>query len=202
MKEIKRLAIIIAVLTLVFPVVGLTESPPPIPLLVYGNITIDGQSAPLDTEISAKIEEVEVAVATMIKEGIYFIEIPDGKVNEGKIIIFKVNGITDDNNQRECVNIDTIPSIRFDLAIITPSPPAPSTPPSGGGGGGGGGSTTPLPTDYEIGDTNKDGKVDKYDFSLMMADWGKTGTNNSDLNNDNKVDKYDFALLMLDWSTI
>jgi len=76
---------------------------------------------------------------------------------------------------------------------IEPEPAAPS----GGGGGGGEG----TPTTYKTGDINKDGKVDKYDFALMMAAWGKIGTTLSDLNNDNKVDKYDFALLMLNWST-
>jgi len=50
------------------------------------------------------------------------------------------------------------------------------------------------------GDTNDDGKVDKYDFALMMSAWGKTGINNSDLNGDNKIDKYDFALLMANWT--
>lgn len=51
------------------------------------------------------------------------------------------------------------------------------------------------------GDTNDDGKVDKYDFALMMADWGKTGLNvPSDLNKDGIVNKYDFALLMVNWS--
>lgn len=52
------------------------------------------------------------------------------------------------------------------------------------------------------GDINDDAKIDKYDFALMMSDWGKTGVNDSDLNGDNKVDKYDFALLMLNWSAI
>jgi len=66
------------------------------------------------------------------------------------------------------------------------------------GGGGGGGATTPP--SYTTGDINKDNKVDKYDFSMMMAAWGKTGSNTSDLNGDNKVDKYDFALLMSKWS--
>jgi len=69
--------------------------------------------------------------------------------------------------------------------------------PTGGGGGGGGGGSAPAT--YNIGDINKDNKVDKYDFSLMMANWGKSGTNVSDLNKDGKVDKYDFALLMLHW---
>ena len=50
------------------------------------------------------------------------------------------------------------------------------------------------------GDINNDGKVDKYDFALMMANWGKIGANTSDLNNDGKVDKYDFAILMANWT--
>ena len=52
-----------------------------------------------------------------------------------------------------------------------------------------------------IGDTNDDGKVDKYDFALMMADWGREGLNIlSDLNKDGTVNKYDFALLMANWT--
>ena len=50
------------------------------------------------------------------------------------------------------------------------------------------------------GDINGDSKVDKYDFALMMANWGKTGANTSDLNGNKKVDKYDFAILMANWS--
>ena len=67
------------------------------------------------------------------------------------------------------------------------------------GGGGGGGGYTPPPV-VKTGDANSDGKVDKYDFALMMANWGKTGTNTCDFNSDGKVDKYDFALLMLNWN--
>ena len=70
------------------------------------------------------------------------------------------------------------------------------TPPAGGGGG-----STTSSSSYETGDINKDKKVDKYDFALIMANWGKTGSNDSDLNGDNKVDKYDFALLMVNWGT-
>ena len=53
-----------------------------------------------------------------------------------------------------------------------------------------------------VGDSNKDGKVDKYDFALMMANWGRVGTNSADLNNDKKVDKYDFSLLMANWNAL
>ncbi|MCX6735999.1 MAG: dockerin type I domain-containing protein [Candidatus Parcubacteria bacterium] len=65
--------------------------------------------------------------------------------------------------------------------------------------GGGGGSSNPVVV--TVGDMNGDAKVNKYDFALMMSNWGKTGTNVADLNNDNVVNKYDFALLMARWST-
>jgi len=72
---------------------------------------------------------------------------------------------------------------------------------SSGGGSGGGGSTvaTTTTTTAKKGDANNDSKVDKYDFSLMMSNWGKTGTNVCDFNNDSKVDKYDFSLMMSNW---
>ena len=67
---------------------------------------------------------------------------------------------------------------------------------SGGGGGGGGYYAPQIVT----GDINKDGKIDKYDFSMMMANWGKTDVGNpADLNGDHVVNKYDFALLMAVW---
>jgi hypothetical protein len=67
----------------------------------------------------------------------------------------------------------------------------------GGGGGGGGGNPPPAPI---VGDINGDSTVNKYDFSLLMANWGATGANSSDLNGDGVVDKYDFSLLMANWS--
>ncbi len=81
-------------------------------------------------------------------------------------------------------------------------------PTTAGGGEGGNTTTTTTPTTTtttttpttKIGDANRDNKIDKYDFALMMANWGKTGTNSCDFNNDGKVDKYDFALLMLNWN--
>jgi hypothetical protein len=56
-----------------------------------------------------------------------------------------------------------------------------------------------LAATTKVGDANGDNIVNKYDFSLMMSDWGKTGTSTSDFNKDGKVDKYDFALLMSKW---
>lgn len=251
-KKIRFLTVLTIFVVMLAPVmVFAVPSLPSIPLLVYGNVSIDGQPAPLDTEISAEIEEAGVAIATMIKQGLYFIGVPDGKANEGKMITFKVNGITN-NSQLQSVNIDTTPSINFDLAVATTRSCAISNgqgiqtwdgsgwedclvescnsgyhqsgnscavdssgEDSGGGGGssgggggssggGGGGGYTPptTPPPAIQGDTNNDSKVDKYDFALMMAAWGKTGTNSSDLNGDDKIDKYDFALLMLNWSGV
>lgn len=237
--KINKLQLFLAIFTLVCPMTILAiSSPPPIPLLVYGNVTIDDQPASVNTEISAEIDNVEVAVAIMIGEGIYFIEIPDGKANEGKIIKFKVDGIISDN-QLLSVNIDTIPSVNFDLIVTTTATTTTRSCSISNGqgiqtwdgsdwgncilescnsgyhqesnscivdstsGGGGGSSYTPptTPPSTTQGDINGDNKVDKYDFALMMANWGKIGSNDSDLNGDNKVDKYDFALLMVNWGT-
>jgi subtilisin family serine protease len=67
-------------------------------------------------------------------------------------------------------------------------------------GGGGGGGSNNKPSVEKKGDANSDNKVDKYDFSLIMSNWGKTGNNVCDFNDDEKVDKYDFSLLMLNWN--
>ena len=80
----------------------------------------------------------------------------------------------------------------FAYIINNPTSPAPS-----GGGGGGGGMSPATP---KTGDINNDSKVDKYDFAMLMAVWGNTGSSAADLNHDSKVDKYDFALLMLNWN--
>ncbi|MDD3970229.1 MAG: dockerin type I domain-containing protein, partial [Candidatus Pacebacteria bacterium] len=59
---------------------------------------------------------------------------------------------------------------------------------------------TPQEDQATRGDLNNDGVVDEYDFSLLMANWGKTGDNPYDLNNDGVVDEYDFSLLMAKWT--
>jgi hypothetical protein len=64
--------------------------------------------------------------------------------------------------------------------------------PSSGGGGGS--------RSYAVGDINSDDKIDEYDFSLMMSQWGQMfGFLSADLNHDGKVDEYDFSLLMFNW---
>ena len=66
--------------------------------------------------------------------------------------------------------------------------------PSGGGGGGGGSSY------FAVGDINSDNKIDEYDFSIMMSQWGQMFSNlSADINHDGRVDEYDFSLLMFNW---
>ena len=50
-------------------------------------------------------------------------------------------------------------------------------------------------------DINKDNKVNDYDFSILMANWGSTPTNAAaDINGDGKVNDYDFSILMSSWT--
>ena len=51
-----------------------------------------------------------------------------------------------------------------------------------------------------FGDLNGNGKVDDYDFSILMANWGEFFTDaRADANNDGKVDDYDFSIVMGSW---
>ncbi|MBU2539884.1 hypothetical protein KJ786_01885, partial [Patescibacteria group bacterium] len=52
----------------------------------------------------------------------------------------------------------------------------------------------------KTGDINGDNVINEYDFAILMADWGLTGSSQADLNHDGVVDEYDFALLMANWS--
>ncbi len=78
----------------------------------------------------------------------------------------------------------------------------------GGGGGGGGGSgltpvstSTPAPGIAQKADMDKNGKVDIFDFNLLMVHWGETGLGNvADFNGDNRVDILDFNSLMIYWT--
>jgi hypothetical protein len=52
------------------------------------------------------------------------------------------------------------------------------------------------------GDVNGDGKVDELDLSIMMSEWGQTGTGLAgDLNHDGIVDELDFSILMANWGS-
>ena len=71
----------------------------------------------------------------------------------------------------------------------------------GGGGGGGGGYYIAPAVVNKVGDATGDGIVDENDFSLLMSQWGQTGTNlSADFNHDGVVDENDFSLLMSAWT--
>ena len=110
---------VIAILAV--PAAVLASPPPMPPSLVCGDVTIDGSPAPIGAEILAEINNTEVSTVVK-KEGKYCIGIPDGEDNEGKMITFKINGITN-STRLECVNINTTSRISFNLAITTESAP-------------------------------------------------------------------------------
>src|SRR3989344_3601092 len=96
----------------------------------------------------------------------------------------------------------TVASYLYAINIPTVSPVV-NPPDTGGGGGGGGGNTPSTPNISTLSpaaqkvDANKDNKVDVLDFVTLMANWGKTGSNNTaDFNSDGKVDILDFVSLM------
>ena len=99
--------------------------------------------------------------------------------------------------------IADIPTVPIVISVPVSPPAAPPVPPaSGGGGGGGGGFVTTAPL---RGDVTNDGKVNFFDFSALLVDWGKTNpatfvNSHSDLNGDGKVDFTDFTLLLVNWS--
>ena len=220
--KIKKI-IDIATLSLLFWFAAITisavkaETFPSFPMAFWGSVTVDGNSAPVGTVVRAYYGTTLAGQIVVQEAGIYgYTEATKQKLlvaeGVGQITFkFQQNSLnggaeTDGTTLQTYAAFESGITKNFNLAFILSAPPASSPPPtqttsggSGGGGGGGGGSYTP-PLASIKGDINNDKKVDKYDFALIMANWGKTGSNSSDLNGDNKVDKYDFALLMLNWS--
>ncbi len=141
-------ATILAVI-LIFPISTMAIAPPLMPLLVYGNVRINNEPAPIGTVVSAEIDGKEVDSITIKEEGKYFLKIADGSENEGKVIVFKVNGILDKSHKLECPNVFNNPSIKLDLSVIEGSDNDTGTSlgSTGGSSGGGGGSVyVPLTT--------------------------------------------------------
>ena len=59
--------------------------------------------------------------------------------------------------------------------------------------------TTPANTSADL---NNDGKVDIFDYNILMSDFGKTGVAGfvkSDINKDGKVDIFDYNILLGDF---
>ncbi len=173
----------------------------------WGNISIDGSPATTGTLVRAYYATSTLAGEITVKEsGIYgYNDSLKQKliVSEGQgMITFKVvingsetAGLIGQSEQLFSSGLTKQKDLAFKITNTVVPPPV------GGGGTGGGITPTVIPiiTTNQT-DANGDGKVNKYDFALLMANWGKTGSNICDFNGDGKVDKYDFSLLMSKWS--
>ena len=159
----------------------------------------DGVAVPNGMTVEAKING-SVVGSSVTADGNYgynpnlLFAADNQGVNAGKTVEFYVSGVKA-NETAIFVNGNSS-QINLTIPETLPTTPTPSPAPTGGGG-----SYTPSSSSIK-GDINKDNKIDKYDFALIMANWGKTGSNDSDLNGDNKVDKYDFSLMMANWGKI
>ncbi len=60
-------------------------------------------------------------------------------------------------------------------------------------------SPTPTPSTGLAGDINSDGKVNIFDLSILLSNWGKT-TANCDLNKDGTVNVFDLSVLLSRWT--
>jgi hypothetical protein len=184
------------IFALIFPLAFLAPSfalaQPGIPHQFYGTVTLAGTLAPDGTTVQIKVNGTVVGT-TQTSGGKYgyapnvlFAEKSEGEWS-GETAKFFVGG-----TEATTAILSRGGYTKLDLTVTTQTS-------SGGSGGGGGGSSGSSSTSTS-GDANNDGKVDKFDFALLMANWGKTSTNVADLNNDGIVNKYDFALLMLHWT--
>jgi len=195
---LKKFFIIIILFSLI-PVLVLAEDFPYFPMAFYGKATLNNQNLPAGTEICSFCGDDLMDKIFMPENGIYaYQDAIKNKLLVGecdKDILFKlVDGTT--------IKYDGIfqaeTTINKDLNFVKTSPPSPPSP--GGGGGSAPPPEDPDDTKKVKGDITGDGKVGKYDFALLMLNWGKTGENPADLNGDGVVDKYDFALLMMYWT--
>ncbi|MCG2700903.1 hypothetical protein L6267_01930 [Candidatus Parcubacteria bacterium] len=148
MKKIKQLVILLMAI-LIMPLMAVAAMPA-IPLLVYGDVVIDGSYAPIGTIITVENNGAEIINFAISDEGTYFIEV--AAENVGDVLTYKVDSIT--AVQKECADPANVPSDNIDLLITTEDTTPDTTTTtggntSGGGGGGGGGDSTP-PTNTSI----------------------------------------------------
>ena len=199
---------------------------PAFPMAFWGDATLDGNPAPVNTVIKAYYGDTLAGQVVVQEEGIYgYSESIKQKliVGEGEgAITFKLGEATPLTHP----SFVSGEVLEKDLAFSNPIPiPTPTPTPSnsggggggggsssssgsgGGGGGGGGGGVAPVVPTQTLSsaaqkvDVNSDNKVDVLDFNSLMVNWGSTTVNNvADFNNDNKVDLLDFNLLMVNWS--
>ncbi len=194
--------IIPVLLSFLIPAFGFAQTPK-LPHQFFGTVNFTNGAAPNGLSVEARIIGAVVG-SSVTANGKYgynpnlLFATDNQGVNAGKTVEFYVSGIK--ANETAIFANGNSSQINLTIPEALPTTQTPSPAPTGGGGGGGVITTPPLITTSKKGDITGDNKVDKYDFALLMANWGKTGINTSDLNDNGKVDKYDFAILMANWS--
>jgi len=112
----------------------LAETPPAIPLAVYGDVKINSANAPVGTIVTVFNGAIEAARTTTTQLGKYFLEVP--AVNSGVTLTYKVNGLA--ATEKTAANPISQASDKIDLAVTTPVVSAPAPAPSSSGGSSGG----------------------------------------------------------------
>jgi hypothetical protein len=198
---------------------ALAQDFPDFPMAFWGNVSIDDAPAPVGTITRAYYGNVLAGEVTVRETGVYGYTEP----TKQKLVLANGNGQITFKIKLSASGIETgglIPptyseflsgsTINKNLVFyISQASNNSSNPITGGGGGGGGGGTTTtvtstIGTNQQIspgGDANNDGKIDLFDFNLLMINWGETMVNNPvDFNSDGKVDILDFNILMTTWT--
>ena len=114
-----KIFLIILVISLFAPdmILATPLTPPEIPVLFYGALTIDNQAAPVGTKVSIhkKSDNLEIASATTAKQSDkYFLEVPC-KNYIGEMMVFRINNLI--TQERQCVDVMTVPSVKLDLNL-------------------------------------------------------------------------------------
>jgi len=116
-----KIFLIILVISLFAPdmILATPLTPPEIPVLFYGALTIDNQAAPVGTKVSIhkKSDNLEIASATTAKQSDkYFLEVPC-KNYIGEMMVFRINNLISISQERQCVDVMTAPSVKLDLSL-------------------------------------------------------------------------------------
>jgi len=196
--KIKPLIISVICGAIVLPAFALA-APPQLPHIFYGNVTNNGNDVPANTVIIAKVGGVEKGRITVSMPGKFGGSgaldkklLVQGNISNGAVISFYIG----DNVASQTASFNSGNIQQLNLTFTTTSSSGGNT-----GGGGGGTTLTPTPTTPVSGDINNDNKVDILDFSVMMAQWGQTGSGlSADFNQDGVVNILDFSLLMANWN--
>lgn len=143
MSSKKILTIIIICTAIAFSAgIAYAEEPPSLPVMLYGNVKIDGNPAPAGTIITAKIGTDPAGATNVLTAGTYGDKANDRlpvSANDGDNVDFYINGIKATPSVTFVYNSnDAGKLIRVDLVAISKT--SGTTGPSGGSGGSGSGS--------------------------------------------------------------